>query len=288
MKLKAKALLDLTKPTLVLMALVTTLLGYFLAEGRITPEFKLWMTLLATVLTYGGSAVLNHYIERDRDSKMFRTQNRPLPLGVIRPGSALVYGLLLIGVGVFLMGFYVNGLACVALAATAVLYVLVYTPLKTKSPLNTLVGSLPGAMPPLIGWMAATGSFQKQALLPFLILFAWQFPHFYAIAWIYREDYARGGFKMFPVVEEKGKWTFRQVLFFTLLLIYFSLIPGLWGYQGVIYIVGVMIMGAVMLALCFEFMLTHSNRDAKRLMRATLFYLPILFLLTVFDPGGGP
>ncbi|MEE2831277.1 MAG: heme o synthase [Candidatus Latescibacterota bacterium] len=274
---------ELTKPRIVTMVLVTTALGFFVGGHGIDSPLILVMTLLGTALSAGGAGVLNHYLERDVDAVMRRTRDRPLPAGKVSPAAALSLGFAMILAGQVVLVLTVNLLTAWLALITAFLYVVIYTPMKRTTWLNTSLGSIPGALPPVGGWAAATGHLDTGAWVLFAILFAWQHPHFYAIAWIFREDYRRGGFKMLPVLEEDGGRTCRHILAFSVLLIAVSILPTLLGTSGILYLVGALILGAGMLAAGVSLTLTRSTLDARRLLRASVIYLPLLLILTVID-----
>jgi len=239
--------------------------------------------LLGVALVAGGSSALNHYLEREFDSKMLRTRNRPIPNGIIPPGHALNFSILLILLGIFILYVKVNILTAFLSLLTSFLYIMVYTPMKRASWLNTTVGAIPGAIPPLGGWAAATGGLSFEAGILFLILFLWQHPHFYAIAWMMRDDYKRGGFKMLPVVEPDGKRMFDHVLWFSFALIPVSLIPTVIGMSGSLYFTGALIAGIALFMISQSFAHSQSIVDAKKLLRATVIYLPVLLLLIIMD-----
>lgn len=274
---------ELTKPRIVTMVLVTTALGFFVGGHGVTSPLRLALTLLGTAFSAGGSGVLNHYIERDIDAVMRRTRDRPLPAGRVTPAAALSLGFLLILAGQVVLVLTVNLMTAWLALLTAFLYVVIYTPLKRTTWLNTSLGSIPGALPPVGGWAAATGHLDAGAWVLFAILFAWQHPHFYSIAWIFRDDYRRGGFKMLPVLEEDGKRTCRHILAFSVLLIAVSILPALLGSSGTVYLLGALVLGAGMLAAGVSLTISRSNVDARRLLRASVIYLPLLLILTVFD-----
>ena len=274
---------ELTKPRIVTMVLVTTALGFFVGGHGIDSPLILVMTLLGTALSAGGAGVLNHYLERDVDAVMRRTRDRPLPAGKVSPAAALSLGFAMILAGQVVLVLTVNLLTAWLALITAFLYVVIYTPMKRTTWLNTSLGSIPGALPPVGGWAAATGHLDTGAWVLFAILFAWQHPHFYAIAWIFREDYRRGGFKMLPVLEEDGGRTCRHILAFSVLLIAVSILPTLLGTSGILYLVGALILGAGMLAAGVSLTLTRSTLDARRLLRASVIYLPLLLILMVIN-----
>lgn len=280
---KVAAYVCLTKPRILTMVLVMSAAGFFLGAKSLKPIDTFVIMLLGTALSSGGAAVLNNYIERDSDQKMHRTKTRPLPKGIITPSEALQFGLTLVLMGVTLLAWQVNLLTGFLSLLTVFLYVLVYTPLKRVTWWNTVIGAIPGALPPMGGWTAATGHLDLGAWILFLILFVWQHPHFYAIAWMYKDDYERGGFKMLPVVDPDGRSTFRQVIWFSLALLPVSLLPTFCGMAGMVYGWGIAILGIVMLIIGLNLQKSHSIQDAKRLLRASVIYLPLFFILILCD-----
>ena len=280
-----QACFELTKPRIVAMVLVAAALGFHLGGQGGADLALLGLTLLGTALTASGSGVLNHYLERDVDALMRRTRSRPLPAGEVPPSAALSLGFLLILGGQVVLVLGVNLLTAWLALLTAFLYVVVYTPLKRLTWLNTSLGSIPGALPPVGGWAAATGGLDAGAWVLFAILFAWQHPHFYAIAWIFRDDYRRGGFRMLPVLEEDGRRTCRHILAFSLMLLAFSVLPATLGMSGMLYGAGALVLGLLMLAPGVTLARSRSIGDARRLLRASVLYLPLLFLLSIVDRG---
>ncbi len=280
---KVSAYVCMTKPRIITMVLVMSAAGFFLGAQGLSPFSTFLVMLFGTACSSGGAAVLNNYLERDIDGLMHRTKKRPLPAGTVTPSEALSFGLLLVLIGVGLLAWQVNLLTGFLSLLTVFLYVLVYTPLKRVTWLNTFIGAIPGALPPVGGWSAATGSLDVGAWVLFLILFIWQHPHFYAIAWMYRDDYKRGGFKMLPVVEPDGVSTFRQVVLFSIVLIPVSLLPYWMGMAGVWYGAGITILGLVMLGVGVNLRRTHSVHDAKLLLRTSIIYLPLFFILILSD-----
>lgn len=286
---------EMTKPRIVSMVLVTTALGFFLGSGLFhrslgeSGSLREWPLLLLTLLgvgsATGGAAVLNNYLERDVDAKMERTRHRALPAGLIPPEHALAYGVSLVLAGVIVLARGVNLLTAFLVLLAAFLYVIVYTPLKRLTWLNTSFGAIPGAIPPLCGWAAATGRLDVGAWVLFLILFAWQHPHFYAIAWMFKDDYRDAGFKMLPVVDPSGASTFRQTILFAGLLLGVSILPTIIGMTGRIYFTGALLMGLALLAVGALFTRTKSFLDARRLLRASVIYLPLLLILIIADAG---
>lgn len=276
------AYFELTKPKIVAMVFVTLAIGFFMAPGP--HDFWLFVaTLIGTGLASAGAAALNHCLERDVDALMERTRDRPIPSGVIHPIHALIFGVVLVLVGVTFLELAVNLLTAFLVLLTAFLYVLVYTPLKRLSWLNTFVGAIPGALPPMIGWAAATGEMGFGAYILFLILFAWQHPHFYSLAWMLRDDYTRGGLQMLPVIDPTGRRTMFHILFYSLFLFVVSLVPVYFGMAGRTYFFGVLILGLVMLGMSIELALSRSLADARKLFRASLIYFPVLLVLVVID-----
>ena len=282
-KAKLIAYAELMKPRILLLVLVTTYIGYFLGSRDANDAVRLVLTLLGTSLLCGGAGVLNNYLERDVDCLMKRTQRRPLPRGIVEPADVLGFGLLLVLFGVIVLSYGVNLLSGFLGLLTVFLYVLVYTPLKRITWLNTLVGAIPGALPPMGGWAAGSGQLEIGAWILFAILFIWQHPHFYAIAWMYKDDYARGGLKMLPVIDPTGKRTFRQIVIFSLLLIPVSLTPVALGASGNIYLIGATASGLLFLVVGTSVAISKKVEDARKLLRASVIYLPVLFTLLAAD-----
>jgi protoheme IX farnesyltransferase len=271
----------LTKPRLNLLVLVTTLAGLYLASPA-GVELKLLVnTLVGTALVAGGAAALNQVWERRTDALMRRTRTRPLPGGRLGTTEGTWFGVLLSIVGLAQLAVAVNGTAAAVAGATLVSYVLVYTPLKLQTSLATLVGAIPGALPPVIGWSAATGRIPLEALVLFGIVFFWQMPHFLAIAWMYRDDYARAGLQMLPVLEPDGRSTGRQAVVYAAALLPVALAPTLVGMSGTIYFAGALLMTLLFLGMSLRFAMTRAVRDARRLFFASIIYLPLLWILMV-------
>jgi protoheme IX farnesyltransferase len=277
------AYIELAKPRIVSMVLVTTALGFFLGNGGFLPVGLLLATLLGVGGATAGAAVLNNYLERDVDALMARTRDRVLPAGLVAPEQALGLGAVLVLAGLFVLVSAVNLLTGFLVLLAAFLYVLVYTPMKRVTWLNTTIGAIPGAIPPMCGWAAATGGLEAGAWILFAILFAWQHPHFFAIAWMYRDDYANAGFKMLPVVEPSGARTFQLTLLFSVLLIGASVLPTLVGMTGWVYFWGVCLIGLGLLAAGVMLAITRTVTEARRLLRASVVYLPLLLGLIVVD-----
>jgi protoheme IX farnesyltransferase len=274
---------ELTKPRIFSMVLVTTTLGFFLGNRGLHPLPLLFATLLGVGCATGGAAMLNNYLDRNSDGKMNRTRGRALPIGLIEPTRALTGGVGLVLIGVLELVCAVNLLTAFLVWLAAFLYVLVYTPMKKITWLNTTIGAFPGGIPPMAGWAAATGRVDPTAWVLFAILFAWQHPHFFAIAWMYRDDYRAAGFRMLPVVEPTGERTFRQTIAFSILLIGVSMLPTALGITGRFYFWGALLIGLGMLSVALDFTRYHGVRDARRLLKASVMYLPLLLLLIVLD-----
>jgi len=280
------AYIELTKPRIALMVLVTAALGYYLGVA-FTGEFPGWnsfaFVMLGTAFAGAGASALNQYLERDIDARMERTRYRPLPSGTLSPQAALYFGVTLALGGCFILLFQNNLLTAFLALQSTFLYVLVYTPMKRLTWLNTSVGAIPGAIPPLIGWAAATGTLHLGSWILFAVLFIWQHPHFFAIAWMYRDDYERGGLKMLPVVKPDGKNMFMQVMSFSLILIPVSILPAVIGPLGSVYSTGAILLGLIMLACGAAFTLQQTHASAKRVLRVSIVYLPALLLLILAD-----
>ncbi|MFP4499945.1 MAG: heme o synthase [Candidatus Hydrogenedentota bacterium] len=278
-----QAYYELTKPRIVTMVLVTTILGYAMGRGGILPLWLLVHTLVGTAMAAGGASVLNQVLERDLDARMARTRYRPLPLGQVGYVPAMLFGVALVLGGYGYLLVTANLVAALLSFASAALYVLVYTPLKRFSWVNTTVGAVPGAIPPLIGWAAATGGLHLGAWVLFGILFLWQHPHFYSIAWMFREDYARGRLKMLPVVKPDGASTFRHSLGFAILLVPVSLLPTFVRLVSWPYFVGAMLAGLWFLFVCARWRMSRTNFDARRVLLASIIYLPLLLAFFLVD-----
>ena len=272
----------LTKPEVNFLILITTFAGFYLARGAGWRDFPFWLSinaLLGTLLVASGTGTLNQYIERRFDAQMRRTARRPLAAGRLKPAAVLWFGLALSVVGILYLAVAVNILASLLTMATLLAYLFFYTPLKRKTPLCTLVGAFPGAMPPLIGWAAASGKLDFQAWTLYAILFLWQFPHFMAIAWMYREDYARAGYLVLPPDGSARAWSVNlQTVLPLLALVPLSLLPGLMG-EAKLYFIGALLLGAGFGFCAAQFALRRSNSAARRLLAASIIYLPALFVV---------
>jgi len=244
---------------------------------------QLGWTLFGTGLTAAGAGALNHYFERNYDTLMERTKNRPIPAGILSPAETLLFGTVLVLIGSAILVMMINPLTGFLSILTAFLYNLVYTPLKRMTWLNTSIGSIPGALPPLGGWAAATGSLDSGAWILFAILYLWQHPHFYAIAWMCREDYSKAGFRMLPVLEPDGKRTMRQVFWHLFLLIPISVLPYISGMMGGVYAVGVLCLAFGFLASAVPLARSLTDSAALMLLKASVYYLPALLFLMIID-----
>ena len=281
---KLGAFYELTKPGVTLLVVLTSAAGFYLGSSAGLVDLVLFLhTLVGTVLLSAGAATLNEFIEREEDGKMKRTRNRPLPSGRLGAREAAVFGGTLIVVGSLYLALLTNILAASLGVATIVVYLLVYTPLKKKTSICTAVGAVPGAMPTLIGWAAARGHLDFQAWVLFGILFAWQFPHFLSIAWIYRNDYQRAGFTMLPPADTEGRKTCGQILAFIALLLGLSVVPATSGLTGMVYLIGALLLGLAFLWYGFEAALNRSTASARHVLLASVAYLPLLLILMVID-----
>lgn len=280
---RASAFITLTKPDVSFLVLITTAAGYYMGARGPVNWLHMLHTVFATMLIAAGTATLNHYIERDSDRFMRRTAGRPLPMGIVQPREALLFGVVLSIAGAIDLYFVGGLLPCALGVATCLSYLLAYTPLKKRTVWATFVGAFPGAIPPMIGWAAATGSLSLGAWLLFAILFIWQFPHFHAIAWMYREDYARAGILMLPVVDRDGSRTFRQIIGFAAALVLVSLLPALLGMAGVLYFFGALVVSTALVQVAVWAANSKSNTRAKWLMHATVLHIPLLLALMVYD-----
>ena len=276
-------LVALAKPRVVLMILVTAAVGYYVGLAGAPDYARLLHLLVGTLLAAGGSLALNQYWERDVDARMERTRARPLPDGRLAPLEALLFGSALTVLGLVYTAVFIGGLALGVTAATAALYLFVYTPLKLRTPLCTLIGAVPGALPPVTGWVAAREDLGVGAWVLFGILFLWQLPHTLAIARLYRDDYARAGVRLLPVVDAEGSSTERQIVTGCLALLVVSLLPTLLGLAGAVYFVGAFLMGAAFAALGTWQAFVPSTGSARRVLLASLLYLPALLALLAFD-----
>jgi heme o synthase len=280
---KPWAYVVLTKPDVTFLVVITTVAGFYLGSRGALDWTLLTHTLLGTVLVGAGTAALNQYFERDMDALMRRTSMRPLPAGILQPRDVVVFGVSTIVAGTVWLALATNALAALCAISTTVLYLGLYTPLKTRTTLATAVGAFPGALPPLIGWAAAHGSISIGAWILFGILFFWQFPHFLAIAWIYREDYARAGIRMLPVVDRSGDTTFRLIVAMAAVLVPISLLPSVVGISGIHYFFGALVLGMILLQVSLWAGLARTNNRARWLMHTTVIYIPLLLGVMILD-----
>jgi protoheme IX farnesyltransferase len=284
-----KDYIALTKPRITWLILMSTGVGYFFGAQAGWHGWSSWhwLTLLHTILGTGliasGTAALNQWMERVADGKMRRTQARPLPSGRLEPAPALIFAIAISAAGFADLWFGANPLAALLGLFTLLTYLFIYTPLKQRSPHSTTFGSLPGAMPPLIGFAAASGTLTWDAWVLFAILFLWQFPHFYAIAWMYKEDYARAGILMLPVVEPDGKSTARRILLYSIALIPISLMPKFFAMAGNVYLYGALALGLAFVYYGLRIRWDRTRQQARHVLLASVVYLPVLFSLMLFD-----
>ncbi len=278
----------LTKPEVNFLIVITTFAGFYLARTAGWRDFPFWLSinvLLGTLLVASGTGTLNQYLERNFDAQMRRTSRRPLAAGRLKPAAVLGFGLALSVVGGVYLAVAVDVLASLLAMATLLSYLFFYTPLKRKTPLCTLVGAFPGAMPPLIGWAAASGKLNFQAWTLYAMLFLWQFPHFMAIAWMYREDYARAGYLVLPPDDcVRARFVNLQTVLPLLALVPLSLLPGLMG-EAKFYLIVALLLDAGFLYYGAQFLIRQSNSAARRLLAASIIYLPALFVVMVLARG---
>jgi len=276
-------LAELTKPGISLMVLVTTGLGFLLATHGPLPWLRLAATLLGTGLVSAGASALNQVVERDLDARMKRTARRPLPSGRLEFETALVFAIVLSVAGVTVLATAVNLLTALLGAVALTGYVFVYTPLKRLTSLSTVVGAIPGAIPPMMGWCAVRNEIELPAWVLFGILFFWQMPHFLAIAWLCREDYAQGGFPMLPVIDPGGSWSGRQSVLYGAALVPVSMLPSILHLAGSLYFVGALMLGIAYLAFSLLFARERSTHSARRLLLASILYLPAVAVVLLLD-----
>jgi len=274
---------ELAKPRIVLMVLITAFVGFYLGSTSVPNYLRLLQMLFGTALTAGGTLALNQYIERDTDALMERTRRRPLPDGRIQPRDALWFGIVIALAGLIYLALAVNFVSALVTAFITLSYLILYTPMKPRSSLCMLVGAVPGALPPVIGWAAARGSVDLSAWVLFAIMFLWQVPHTLAIARLYCEDYAKAGIQFLPVIEPDGSSTHRQVISHSAALLAVSLLPTLLGLAGGIYFVVAFTLGVGFLAYGIRLVLQSTRQRARQLLFASLIYLPVLLLVMALD-----
>lgn len=283
LKEKSAAYFELTKPRIAFMLVLTAAAGFYLGlkgNFQIVPFLN---SMIGIALLAFGVSTLNQYIERQTDVLMERTSTRPLPASKVTPMEALIFGVLLCSVAEIYLAVLVNPLTAALGIVVIVGYVFLYTPLKTRTSASTAIGAIPGAMPPLMGWTSAANEISLPALILFAMLFLWQFPHFLAIAWLYREQYKKAGILMLPVVEPEGKMTARQIVIFALMLLPISLAPFFVALSGWVYLIGASLLGLWFLFESVNTAREKSNKSAKRLLLVSVIYLPLIFGLMVVN-----
>jgi protoheme IX farnesyltransferase len=273
----------LTKPRLNLLVVATSAAGYYLGSSGALHLMAMAQAVAGTALVAGGAAVLNQVYERDTDALMRRTRMRPLPDGRVGASEARIFGLVLVAAGLVLLAVGANALAVLLAALTVITYVAVYTPMKRRSAAATLVGAVPGALPPLIGWAAARGDVSIGGWTLFAIVFLWQIPHFMAIAWLYRDDYGKAGFPMLPVVEPDGRKTGRQALAYAACLVPVSLIPTLVGVSGLVYFWTALVLGVTLTVLAVRFAMGRTEPAARALFFGSIAYLPLIWAAMILN-----
>lgn len=276
-------LIDLTKLRLCALAVAMTALGFCVGSGEFVNWGKLSIALIGTALVGAGCGAVNQWMERDIDALMHRTRNRPLPSGRMNAEFALWFGIVCLGLGFLVLLIGVNRITALLGVVTFLTYLVAYTPMKRTSSVSTLVGAIPGAMPPLMGWTAATGRLDLEGWILFAILFLWQVPHFLAIAWIYREDYARAGLPILSVIDLEGGATSKQVLLYSSMLLPLSLVPSLVGLTGPSYFFGALLLGLGFFIFSVYLAIFRTKAYARRLFFASIIYLPILGILMAVD-----
>lgn len=278
---RANDFIALAKPRLNVLVVASSLAGYVMGGGEISNAVRVVFTVVGTALVAGGASAFNQVIEREPDALMRRTRLRPVPDGRLQPGESLVFATLSSAAGLLILAAGINVLSAAVALTTLLTYVLLYTPLKRRSSFATVVGAIPGALPPVIGWAAARDALSQGAWVLFAIVFLWQLPHFLAIAWIYRDDYARAGFPMLPVIEPDGRSTARQATFYCAALLPVSMAPTLIGLTNTAYFAAALVLGLLFLGLTLKFARTRAIPDARRLFFGSIMYLPILWLLMI-------
>ena len=280
---KLAAYYELTKPRIAFLLVLTSAAGFYLGSNGGFDAVRFANAMISIALLAFGVSTLNQYLERHIDPLMERTAKRPLPTQRLAPIEALIFGILLCVAAEVYLFVAINTLTGVLGLIVIVGYVLLYTPLKTRTSASTAIGAIPGAMPPLMGWTAAANDITLGAWAMFVTQFLWQFPHFLAIAWMYRDQYAKAGILMLPVVEPSGRITGRQIVLFTLMLVPVSFAPFFLGFAGIIYLIAAAILGSVFLWSSISAARSKTNESARRLLYASVIYLPLLFLILVLD-----
>ena len=282
-RMRVGAFVELTKPRIAFMLVLTSAAGFYLGTPGAFDVALFANAMIGITILAFGVATLNQYIERSTDALMDRTKNRPLPSRRLIPLEALIFGVAQCLVAEIYLYFLVNPLTAVLGLVVIVGYVFLYTPLKTRTSASTAIGAIPGALPPLMGWTSAANEISVGALALFLMLFLWQFPHFLAIAWMYRDQYAKAGILMLPVVEPAGRITARQIVLFAIMLVPVSLAPFFLGFAGLAYLIGATALGLWFLFESIRTARAKSNEKAKRLLMVSVLYLPLIFGLLVLD-----
>jgi protoheme IX farnesyltransferase len=280
---KLKSLIEMTKPRAMFVVLLTALAGVLLASEGDMMGWLVLNLMIGTALSGGGSIVLNQVIERDHDAQMIRTRNRPMPSGAISPAMGWAWGALLSVMGTAWLWIFVNPTTALLAGLSVASYAFIYTPLKRRTTLNTAVGAIPGAIPPMMGVTAVTGFITAEAWVLFAILFVWQFPHFLAIAWLHREDYARAGYRMLPVLDSEGGMTSRQIVLNTICLLFLTMVPVMMHTAGPRYAVGAIAIGLGFLALGIIHARLRTVRSAQMLLRGSIIHIAVLMTLLVAD-----
>src|SRR6185436_2309444 len=283
---RVAAYLELTKPRITFLIVLTSAAGFAMASGARIDYTGLLRSMLGIALLSSGIATINQYMERDLDALMRRTANRPLPSGKLLPNEALMFGASLIVLAELYLAVLVNPLTALIGLTVIAGYLFAYTPLKTRTSLSTMVGAVPGALPPLIGWAAARGSIGLEAWVLFAIVFVWQMPHVLAVSWLYREDYARGGIRVLPVEDPNGRSTAFQMVNYAAALVPVSLMPTVVGIAGRAYLAGAIVLSIALLAMTIRFARNRTPEGARRLFAASLVYLPVLWVLMLADRVG--
>ena len=278
-----KDFIALTKPGLVIMLVLTTCVGFYLGSEGPVDWLQLLHTLAGTALAAGGALALNQFMERDRDALMRRTRERPLPSGKLRPVQALVFGVSITVAGLLYLALVVNVLSSAVTASITATYLFLYTPLKHRTTLSTVFGAVPGALPPVTGWAAARNELGLEAGVLFAILFLWQMPHALALAWLFREDYARAGFQLLPAVDPEGRFTSVQILINCFALTAFSLVPTILGISGILYFYAAFAAGLGLLAFAIHLTVTRTQASARNLFFASLVFLLVQFSVMAYD-----
>ena len=278
---RASDFVALAKPRLNVLVVASSLAGYVMGGGDMSNAMRVVLTVVGTALVAGGASAFNQVMEREPDGLMRRTRLRPVPDGRLQPAESLLFATVLSVAGLLLLAAGVNASSAGVALVTLLTYALIYTPLKRRSSFATVVGAIPGALPPVIGWAAARGGLSEGGWVLFAIVCLWQRPHFLAIAWIYREDYARAGFPLLPVIEPDGKSTARQAVFYCAALLPVSLAPTLVGMASTAYFVGALVLGVMFMAVTLKFARTRALPDARRLFFSSIIYLPLLWVLMI-------